>query len=492
VAPTGEQGKSGLVVAGGGYVEEELHPHLSGRRALETWRTMKDNEAVVGAIMFAIDMLVRQVEWSVDQKDAKEEDAQFLEEAMDDMSMSWGDFLSEALSMVPFGFSFHEIVYKRRNGPQRPGSKTPSSRFSDGKVGWRKMPLRAQETLDHWQFDEEGGIEAFVQRAAPDYTEIVIPMEKGLLFRTTVYKNNPEGRSVLRSAYVSWYYKKRIQQIEGTGIERDLAGFPVIWMPAEFLMPDATPDQVKVRQAFEQIGQNIRRDKQEYLLMPLAYNEAGNKAYDIELLSASGSRQFDTSAVIQRYNQEIAMSVLADFILLGHEKVGSFALSSDKTDLFAVALGTFLDSIQDVMNRYAVPRLFALNGLDTENLPEITHGDIEKPDLTALGTFLGSLVGAGMPLFPDEDLENFLRRAGGMPEKSDEAKQAQEAAAETSEEPSDAEGADGGGPAGGPGSGTNTGTAADGSGSARPRGEGAAGSSGSQRGGGATRTAAGG
>lgn len=421
-----ETGSSGLVTATGGMVTEELHPNLQGRKALETWRTMKDNDALVGAILFAIDMLIRQVPWRVDQRDAKEEDAEFLDQCRDDMSHSWGDFISEVLSMLPFGFSFHEIVYKQRKGPQPEDSNTPSSKYNDGKTGWRKLPGRAQESLDHWEFDDEGGIKAFVQRAAPEYKEVPIPMVKGLLFRTNVYKNNPEGRSVLRSAYASWFYKKRIQSIEGTGIERDLAGFPVFWLPAEVLAPDADASHVAIKNSFDSLGKNIRRDEQEYLLMPLAYDANGNKAYDFTLTASAGTRSFDTNQVIQRYNTEIAMSVLADFILLGHEKVGSFALSDDKTDLFAIALGTILDSIQDVMNRYAVPRLFRLNGLDEENLPAIVHGDIEKPDLAKLGAYIQTLVGAGMPLFPDEDLEAWLREQGNLPEQSEEAKQIQE------------------------------------------------------------------
>lgn len=445
-SPTGKEvGGSGLLTSTSGDVMEELHPNLQGRKAIQTWRLMKDHDALVGAILFAIEMLVRQVEWRVDQEDAKEDAAKFLEECMEDMSMSWGDFVSEALSMLPFGFSFHEICYKKRNGPAT--GKEPGSRFKDGKIGWRKLPLRAQETLDRWQFDDEGGVEAFVQKPPPDFTDRVIPMEKGLLFRTSVYKNNPEGRSVLRSAYASWYYKKRIQQIEGTGIERDLAGFPVFWLPAEFLADDADQAQKSVVAAFDTLGKNIRRDKQEYLLMPLAYDEHGNKAYDFTLTSSGGARTFDTSAIIQRYNQEIAMSVLADFILLGHEKVGSFALSSDKTDLFAVALGTFLDIIEDVMNRYAVPRLFHLNGIDEENLPKIKHGDIEKPDLTALGAYLNAMTNSGVPLFPDEDLEAYLREAAGLPEKSEETKKAQEAQKEQNDAAA-AAGSDGGNPGG--------------------------------------------
>jgi hypothetical protein len=421
----GEVGASGLNVSAGN-LQEELHPNLQGRQALDTWKTMSDSDSVVGAILFAIEMLVRQVNWRVDKEDAQQVHADHLESCMDDMSMSWGDFICEAFSMLPFGWAFHEIVYKQRKGYQKPGAKEASSKHKDGKVGWRKLPLRAQETLDRWEFGEDGGLVAMIQKPPPDYRDRVIPMEKGLLFRTKVYKGNPEGRSVLRSAYVSWFYKKRIQQIEGVGIERDLAGFPIFWLPSAFLADDAQEEQKSVVAAFNEMGKNIRRDKQEHMIMPLEYDQNGNKVYDFTLTNAGGTRAFNTSEIIARYNKEIAMSVLADFILLGHENVGSFALSSDKTDLFAVALGTFLDQIEDVLNRYAVPRLFELNGFPMDNLPKISHEDIETPNLGDLGTYIGALVNAGVPLFPDDELEAYLREVAGLPELSEEVKRARE------------------------------------------------------------------
>ena len=55
-------------------------------------------------------MLVRQVDWLVEQGDADEADVDFLEGVLEDMSHSWADFISEVLSMLPYGWSFHEIV----------------------------------------------------------------------------------------------------------------------------------------------------------------------------------------------------------------------------------------------------------------------------------------------------------------------------------------------------------------------------------------------
>ena len=53
--------------------------------------------------------------------------------------------------------------------------------------------------------------------------------------------------------------------------------------------------------------------------------------FDFQLMSSGGARQFDTNAIIQRYEQRILMSVLADFILVGHQAQGSYALHTDKS-----------------------------------------------------------------------------------------------------------------------------------------------------------------
>ena len=79
-----------------------------------------------------------------------------------------------------------------------------------------------------WEYDDSDNLIGMTQQPPPDYGLFTIPMSKAMLFRTESVKDNPEGRSILRNAYRSWYFKRRIQEIEAIGIERDLAGLPVI------------------------------------------------------------------------------------------------------------------------------------------------------------------------------------------------------------------------------------------------------------------------
>ena len=412
-----EIGSTGLQVYDG-QVREEFLNALRGRTAYRTYREMRDNDPVVGAVIQAISMLMRSVEWQVEPSDPDNEQASdvatFVGQCMTDMTTTWEDMLAQIMSYLTYGWSFFEIVYKYRKGWTDGGER---SRYSDGMIGWRKLAPRSQDTLERWNLDDNGGVKGMFQMNPTSGKGLIeIPIEKALLFRTSSVLNNPEGRSVLRNAYTSYYFKKRIQEIEAIGIERDLAGLPIAYVPPQLLSNNASAEETAALNEIKQIIRNIRRDEQEGVVFPLAYDpETGNLAYDIRLLSTGGDRQFDTDAIITRYDQRIAMTMLADFILLGHEKVGTQALSVSKVALFSQSLNAYLDGISSVFQNHAFPRLLKVNNIDPNLTPQLTHAPVRNVDLKELGEYVTKLTGAGAELFPDDNLEAYLREVGGLP-----------------------------------------------------------------------------
>ncbi len=447
-----EFGLSGLMRtgrAGQSEIFEESLPELRGERGRRIYKQMAEGDATCGALLFAIEMLCRQVDFSFNaasDKSEHKEIADFYSGALfTDMSQTWPDLLSEILTCLTYGWSFNEIVYKLRQGPNR--DERRNSRFNDGRIGWRKWGPRAQETLFAWEYDEDGSLLGMTQVPPPDFISRTIPIEKALLFRTSTRKGNPEGQSIFRKAYFPWYYKTNIERIEGIGIERDLAGLPVAYVPPEIMGSNASADDRAIFEIIKQIVVNIRRDEQEGVVMPLMYDAAGKEMYRLELLTSGGQRQFDTDKVITRKDQRILMTVMADFLLLGHEKVGSFALSDSKTNLFAVALGGWLDSFCEVINRYAVPRLGKLNAIPQDAWPQLTHGDIEEISMADLASYVETLSRAGFNFQTPEVKTKLFERArlpvptGGFTQKdidSDKAER-QAAAGVVIPEPDDSE-----------------------------------------------------
>jgi len=415
--PLQEIGQTGLKRATG-TIDEEFLPALRGRKAIKVYREMSLNDPIVGALLFAIDKLVRQVTWRVEGNDNTSQSAEaveFVEQCMDDMSHTWNDMISEILSCLVYGWSWHEIVYKKRVGPWEKDPKK-KSKYTDGRIGWRKIPIRSQETLLRWLFDEDGGIQGMVQIAPPSYKTNIIPIRKSLLFRTGLYKGNPEGQSMLRNAYRPWFFKKRLEEFEAIGVERDLAGMPVAMVPSSYMKAKQNTDEQKVYQAFKRMVQNVRRDEHEGLVLPLEYDEKGNELFKFELMSSGGARTFDTNALIGRYQQGILMTVLADFILLGHEQSGSYAMHVDKTGIFRAAMNVITEAIADVFNRHAIPRLFEINAWKLDELPRIVPANVDPPNLAELTQFMTGMAGLGMQFFPDPDLEKFLRETAHLPE----------------------------------------------------------------------------
>ena len=86
-----------------GVFYEEFLRELQGIRGVEVYREMANNDDTVGAILFAIKMLIRHTQWNIEPggDTAKDrEAAEFVESCMDDMQSTWTDTISEILSFL--------------------------------------------------------------------------------------------------------------------------------------------------------------------------------------------------------------------------------------------------------------------------------------------------------------------------------------------------------------------------------------------------------
>lgn len=399
----------------GGYVYEEFLTNLRLPNNLKVYKEMSSNDATIGGILFLFESMMKKLPWSVKPGGDKLVDktvANFVSECMEDMSHSWMDFIVEALSMFTYGWAWHEIVYKVRDNK--------NSKYPDGRIGWAKLPIRSQNSWNRWVYDLKDpdkliGMEQ-IDNNRSGSTVVVIPYEKSLLFRTKSYRNSPEGVSLLRTAYRSFYFKKKIEEIEGIGIERDLAGLPVIYVPEDIDIWDIdNPDAVSLKAHLEKLISNIRRDKNEGALLP--------ETYKLELLTTGSGRSFDTNKIIDRYDQRIAMTVLADIILMGHTNSGSFALAKSKTNMLGASLEAMADNIKNIINKTAIPKLLELNTFHGyTKYPELVRGEIEAPDVAKLGDAMQRFRDMGMAWFPNEKTEDYIRASMGLPVLTEEEK----------------------------------------------------------------------
>lgn len=399
-----EIGRTGLQ-HNAGNITEEYDPDLRGQRGVKVFDEMRKSNPTVRGALRLIKWVLLQVPWTVQpggESAADKKAAEFLDTCMGDMSHTWSRFLSNSLTMLDFGWSWFEVVYKPRAGD--------SSRYDDGRIGWRKLVMVGQDSLDRWALEADGSIAGLWQRSSFDGTaykpEVLIPLQKSVLFRLDEEKNNPEGESLLRSAYLPWYMLKNLQEIEAIGIERDLTGVLIIKLPVNATQADFE----KGRDLLEQ----YKADDMTGFIAP-QFGAEPHLNWGFEIINSPGSKSIDVDKAIQRYKTDIARSFLAQFLMLGGDGAGSWALSKDQTDMFSVSLGAILQNLEETINRHLVVPLFKLNDFGRLTaLPQLRPGAIGRSDVSKLAAALSQLTTAGI-LSPDMGIEKFIREELSLP-----------------------------------------------------------------------------
>jgi hypothetical protein len=415
-----ETGTTALV-SSSGWVMDEFLRELRGRRGMATYREMLDNDPVIGAVFYAIEMLTRQVDWTFatpDDSSESQAEADFLAECLGDMDRTWQEYLSEFLTCVGYGYSLGEIVYKYRLGKTK--DKFTNSRFRDGRVGWRGFPARPQESIERWEIDRHGYVHSAEQWDPNNGARYILPLDKVLHFRVRSHKNNPEGRSLFRNAYNSYYYAKQLRSIEAIGIERDMAGVAVARVPREWFSANATSEEKAALQQWQRVVQLMRRNQNDGIVIPGRKDNNGNDTpYDLELLSSGGRPHADVDRAIRRHETRIAQVALGEFIMLGQEPNGSRSLADSKTSMFVMAVRAILDTVTAEFNRKAVAQLMTLNGVHEKHWPQLTYGDIEDIDLTQMAATVAAFADRGM-ITPSKEDEDWIRERIGMPERTND------------------------------------------------------------------------
>ena len=430
----GENSTIGLNILDGRIYDEPL-AEFRWPELVHTCRMMSNDETVYAAEN-AIKSIIRRLAWKVNTREVPEDDPnidvirdreKFISECMGDMESSWADFINEAMSFLTYGHALHEKVYKVRKGL----SGRYPSKFNDNKLGWAKLPTRAQDTIFRWNYDDRfqrilsveqdlSSVQSYVSRGSTAFTGNTsrkeIRYDKLLHFKHDSLRGNPEGRTPLRACYKAFKYKTAIAEFEAIGVSRDMNGMPVIGLPPEYMSEDADEGKKAVYEYMKNLIRNIHMNEQAGVVFPRFIDaETRNDMFDFKLISVDGNKQFDTDKIINRYENKILMAYLADVLKMGQESQGSFALSDNKTNLLAVGIESILKEILDVINRDLIVQTAVMNGWDLEiPLPEIGYDDIDERDLEKLGGFIQKTVSVGA-VEVDQNLSDGLREIAKLP-----------------------------------------------------------------------------
>lgn len=215
-----EIGYNGLKVTNG-RIQEELKRELEFPHSVITYKQMGYDSAVASALSYYEHMMLKAAFTFKPHQKATEEEkeyATFMKECMDDMDHSWQDFIQEVSSMNTYGFCVNEIVLRLRK-------RSKGSKYNDGKVGIKKLPIRSQDSISEWEYNDDNDLIGLKQKVAKLTRsgginmrslgeEFRLPREKFLLFRLGKKKDSPVGESPLKACYYAWKYKTTCEELE--------------------------------------------------------------------------------------------------------------------------------------------------------------------------------------------------------------------------------------------------------------------------------------
>lgn len=391
---TSSIGYNGLSVTSG-LVLEECDPALRWPQCQYTYKKML-KDSTVGISVEAVQTDMSRPKWDIvapkGYEKELEEDVKILRSMMfsSDMYHSFLSFIKQATSHVPFGFAAFEIIPRKR-------LKSKGSNYNDGYWGIGKLALRSQDTISAAEFSSDGDFAGFWQRVnritnkanfktrkvqAGKFTneEVLIPAEKLLLFRNNPLKDNPYGSSPLNYAFEAWKYKKAYEEAESHGVVQDVHGLKVLYIPPEYLSPDAEPENKAVFAEYQRIMRNLHIGRESGIILPQMLDGNGEQYFKFEVVSVTGSKAYDVNAIISRYKNEIITALYATSLVAGQEGGGSFALSESLIEIKDKVIETKLEEIRDVLNHKLIPLIYKWNGWETEVYPQFVF---QKVNVTA-------------------------------------------------------------------------------------------------------------
>lgn len=421
-----EIGYTGLNLSAG-IPQDEIKRDLQFPTSIKTFKQMTYDATIAAAIAYGESMMLKskfKFKPHDMADDAQKEYATFMTDAIEDMEHSWQDFIQEVSSMAVYGFSIHEIVLRKR-------LKKKGSKYNDGKIGIRKLPIRSQDSIKKWDYDQNKQELKGVYQTAPQSTgagfsytkmeEIYIPRNKFLLFRLGRKKDSPLGESPLKGCYYAWRYKLTVEEQEAVGLQRDLTGIPHAEVPPEIMSDDASPEAKLQYEQWKNIVRNIHQNRQSGLVTPLAYDqETKMPLYKFSLLKNDSGKAYDTTKIKDYYVNSILTALGADVLILGQGATGSYALGTLKGTMAATMIEARLQEVCNVFNNYLIPLIGEYNGWELTRLPTLIASDLESVELEGLSKYLQRTASVGLLPITHEVINKVLDGIG-LPPLPDDA-----------------------------------------------------------------------
>lgn len=416
VSPTETIGAPGTAIFGGFVDENEKDGSLVGTERYRTFSELLANVSIVAAGTRYFLNLVAKSGWKFEAADHPDGQrfAELAEEyLLDDPRTPWHRIVRRAAMYRFYGFSVQEWTAQRR---------------PDGGISMKDIAPRAQFTIDRWDIDDEGFVRGVVQRSPQTSADLYLPRQKLVYLVDDTLSDSPMGLGLFRHLVDPARRLQRYEQLEGWGFETDLRGTPIGFGPYEELREaQASGDLTLAQRAQIEapmrdfIENHVRNPKLGLLLDSMTYTTtdeaqrpSNQRKWDIDLLKATAGTQKEVAEAIERLNLEMARVLGVEGMLLGGAKVGSLALSRDKTHNFFLIVDGTLAELAASFKPDLLERLWELNGWPPEAMPTMKPEVVRFKDIEQITESLRDMALAGAVLAPDDPAIGEVRDLLGL------------------------------------------------------------------------------
>lgn len=349
-----------------GYLTEEPNIKWRDTRRVENVEEMRRTDGSVKAVLNAMKAPIISAKWDVIGED--EEKVQFVKDNVFNLQSGrcWSDLLKEQLTFFDFGYSVFELVWGVQNG----------------RLVLVDIAPRIQRSIKKFQMDDGGaGVKQRIYTDQHPTRYANIPMEKLLILTNDKEGDDVTGQSVLRAAYKHYKYKDVLYRIQGIAAERYGVGVPV------YTLGETTGEAEK--DAAEEAMMNLRSNEKGYLV-----KHAGE---EVDILTPKGNALGDSiEKAIDHHNKMIQLSVLANFLSLGDDSVGSFALSTSKISFFLKHIDDKARYISEQFTKQVIAKLIRYNFGEDAEVPQLVHSNIVEADMAQLADTYAKLAEKGL------------------------------------------------------------------------------------------------
>lgn len=403
------------------FIDDVLFAELRGEKAIKTIDRMLADPIVAGATE-RTSLMLRSVDWTVrpgmlpQQTEADDRSKEFsdrIAQDMADLETGWKSVVAGSADMIGWGFSLFETLFRREEDGYHWADFSPRDQRSI--IGWDLEPgtgalLAARQRVESMSVAAREGL------AALPGGIITLPGWKLLHFRTHPASGRPEGRSLVRNAFLPWTDKQELRRIVKLGLRRDFTGVAKLQVPPEMLDPAATAEQKAALAQAEALVREFERDEREGIVIPAEKDTDGkDTGWKLELMGPAGRRQLELEQIWGIHNREISVALLAEFMLMGTDETGNRSLGESKIGFFARAITSWLDIIAEFMGHKAARVYQALNPQYAgAALPVFEHGDVDEQSITEFVASIAQLVSSAT-LTPEPALEEFVRKRLHIP-----------------------------------------------------------------------------